>query len=532
MSAPIAISKRRLAKRTKRASGAVATTATTDDGPSVHDSFYVLFPQREAADTVQDEAAPAQEPFAFNDDDDDDNRSMDVDKAATNVAAAETGTDDALALVPPAASTTMTTPSVDAPPPPPTNDGAEHVDNTDAPIHDSVESALMSAEEASTESPDHTAVVPHATLPAVEMITSLVPSADDAMDQQQDSRSPNNKRPRQDDCSESDVSSDAHDTSTSTETIRDTAEHDHDDEPTVALPLKKRRRMLVPEDDSEANDNAAETVSTADGQRNTGDDGDRAELSDTAEESTVGEPRATNMDVYPSAVRQLGITRLATVIGYMTALVGGGHCQSFDVGTAGPSGRPALRTSRRLDCTDDGRRFVCGVDWHLYGSDSAIKCALPRESTVSGKGTAFDPYVATIRSAVATPAIVEPLYDDWAPSVFDQRLARPQDKIVLRFALTNRADRDKACAPLACLLDDGDATSAGLPPARQRVSVHMDAVWRRLAAHPPMFKAAAEYAEQYRSLVASSAAAAPRAVTTSSPASPLTAVSTPIAVSS
>ncbi|QBZ81699.1 Mycoplas LppA superfamily incomplete domain containing protein [Pandoravirus celtis] len=540
MSATTSTPKRRLAKRTKRASGAAATITT--ENLAAHDSFYVLFPQPDSTDTPEGQAANVQEPFAFNDGE----TSMEVDKDAPTPAIA-TGADDAVS-VPPAASTTMATSSPNTPLAAVNNDTedgepsspSEPVDGTDAPAHASSEPAPMLTEEPTEESATNNAV-PDTALPSDEAADSPPSSADDAMDQQeeQEPQPANNKRPRQDDQPERETFADGghDDVAKSTETNGDTAEAD--DESTVTLPLKKRRRMLVPEDDSEGNDNATEAVTTAPDRQHIvteGDDDnddDEAESSDIVEDSTVDKSFVTNMDDYPIAMRYLGITRLSTFIGYMLALVVGGHCRWLRMGPAGPSGRPALEISPRFDVTADGRRFVCGVDCRLYGGDSMIERALPHGSTVSGKGTAFDPYVATIKGAVAvTPEIVEPLYDDWAPSLFDQRLARPQDKIVLRFALADRADRDEACAPLACLLDDGDDTPSALPPAKQRVSVHLDAVWRRLAAHPHMFKAAAKHAEHYRSLVASAAATSSAATDASSPASPLTAVSTPIAASS
>ncbi|AJF96844.1 hypothetical protein TW95_gp0110 [Pandoravirus inopinatum] len=534
--------KRRLAKRTKRASG--AAVATTTENLAAHDSFYVLFPQPDSTDTPEGQAANVQEPFAFNDGE----TSMEVDKDAPTPAIA-TGADDAVSVLP-VPSTTMATTSPNMPLAAANNDtedgepssSSEPVDGTDAPAHASSEPAPMLTEEPTEESAVNN-TVPDTALPPAETAASPASSADDAMDQQQEPQPTNNKRPCQDDQPERETFADGghDDVAKSTETNGDTAEAD--DESTVTLPLKKRRRMLVPEDDSEGNDNATEAVTTApDRQRivaegDDDNDDDEAKPLDAAEDSTAGKPYVTNMDDYPIAMRYLGITRLSTLIGYMLALVVGGHCRWFRMGPAGPSGRPALEISPRFDVAADGRRFVCGVDCRLYGGDGMIERALPHGSTVSGKGTAFDPYVATIKGIVAvTPEIVEPLYDDWAPSLFDQRLARPQDKIVLRFALADRADRDEACVPLACLLDDGDDTPSALPLAKQRVSVHLDAVWRRLAAHPLMFKTAAKHAEHYRSLVASAAAtataASSAATSASSPASPLTAVSTPIAASS
>ncbi|BCU03039.1 hypothetical protein [Pandoravirus japonicus] len=521
----VALTKRRLAKRTKRGLAAVAAPSSEPSSATIGPADSVPV-QADSAAVPLEEAVPAQEPFAFNEE-----AHMEVAKDTPAVAATAVA-DDAAAATPSPATDGAQLPTEDAgakgllsPEPALDTDPTPHVTSETVEETTTIEPV--------TDAGGDSAVI--ATTPLAVAASSIpVPPADeDAMDQEaaqvEEDQTTNNKRPRGEEQSDDETPVDDQDTVESVESTAGVA--DDDNETGVALPLKKRRRMLVPEEEEGEDRNEESEATAAD------DAGDRQQPTDNAVGSEVAESTddagtedslgqeddyVTDMDDYRPAVRRLGVIRLFVLIEYMTALVGGGHCLSFDMGTAVPSSRPAIRATRRLGRTDDGRRFVCGVDWHLSGGDGMVERALPRGATRSGRGTAFDPYVATIKSAVATPEIVEPLYDDWAPCLFDQRLARPQDKIVLRFALSDRAERDAACEPLAWLLDDVDA--AALPPAGQRVAVHMDAVWRRLDAFPHAFDGAARHAGRYRSLMAPAVAPA------SSPALPLG--TAPIAASS
>lgn len=504
----VALTKRRLAKRTKRGLAAVAAPPPESSSATIDPADGV--PVRTDSVAVPlEKAVTAQEPFAFNE-----GARMEVVEDTPAVAVTAVA-DDATASAPspPIQSTDdAQLPTEDAgakelasPEPALDTDSAAHVPSET--VEETV--AIEPAADA-----DADGAILATSPPTVAALPTPLPPADDAMDREtaqvDQDQTPSNKRPRQEEEPAVETRADDQDTAESA-----AGAADPDDGIALALPARKRRRMLVPEEEGEVGNGQGETTVADDAgdlQQRTGNaaESEAAESTDDAgAEDSLGQEDyyATDMDDYRPAVRRLGIIRLFALVEYMTALVGGGHCLSFDMGTAVPSSRPAIRATRRLGRTDDGRRFVCGVDWHLSGGDGMVERALPRGATRSGRGTAFDPYVATIKSAVATPEIVEPLYDDWAPCLFDQRLARPQDKIVLRFALSDRADRDAACEPLAWLLDDVDA--AALPPAGQRVAVHMDAVWRRLDAFPHAFDGAARHAGRYRSLVASAVAPAP-----------------------
>lgn len=519
----VALTKRRLAKRTKRGLTAVAAPPPESSSATIDPADGVPV-QTDSVAVPLEEAVTAQEPFAFNEEVRmevvEDTPAVAVTAVADDVAASASSpptqsTDDAQLPTEDAGAKDLASPE-----PALDTDPAPHVPPKTVEETVAIEPAAGADDGAALAAP-----------PTVGAVDIPLPPADDAMDQEaaqvEEDQTTNNKRPRQEEQPDDETPVDDQDT---VESAADAAKPD-DDGTGLALPPKKRRRMLVPEEEGEDRDGEGETTAAgdaADCQQRMEDtaESEAAENTDDvdAEDSLGHEDYVTDMDDYRPAVRRLGIIDLFTLIEYMTALVGGGHCLSFDMGTAAPSSRPAIRASRRLGRTDDSRGFVCGVDWHLSGGEGMVERALPRGATRSGRGTAFDPYVATIKSAVATPEIVEPLYDDWAPCLFDQRLARPQDKIVLRFALSDRADRDAACAPLAWLLDDVDA--AVLPPAGQRAAVHMDAVWRRLHAFPKAFDEAARHAGRYRSLVASAVAPAPL------PALPLGAAPAPIAASS
>nr|UMO78245.1 hypothetical protein [Pandoravirus belohorizontensis] len=525
----VALTKRRLAKRTKRGLTAVAAPPPEPSSATIDPTDNAAMQTNSVAVPLE-ETVSAQEPFAFNEE-----AHMEV--AEDTDAVAATAADDGTASAP----SPPTRPTDDAQLPP-EDAGAtdlfstEPALDTDPAPHVPSETVEETVAIEPVADADDGSVAPAATPLAVAALPTLLPPIDDAMDQEaaqveEGDQTTNNKRPRQEEQPDADETrADDQDTAESAAVAAKP-----DDGTALASSTKKRRRMLVPEDEGEVGDGQDETTATA-----ADDAGDHQQRTDNAVESEAAADDAgdagaedsmgqeddyvTDMDDYRPAVRGLGVIRLSVLIEYMTALVGGGHCLSFDMGTAVPSSRPAIRATRRIGRTDDGRRFVCGVDWHLSGGDGMVERALPRGAARSGRGTAFDPYVAMIKSAVATPEIVEPLYDDWAPCLFDQRLARPQDKIVLRFALSDRAERDAACEPLAWLLDDVDA--AALPPAGQRVAVHMDAVWRRLHTSPRAFYGTARHARRYRSLVASAVAPA------SSPALPPGVAPAPIAASS
>jgi hypothetical protein len=309
-----------------------------------------------------------------------------------------------------------------------------------------------------------------------------------------------------------------------------------DEDRSSILPPKKRKRTMTP---AEARIEPPRSKLRADDQESTAaaavDDQVDKDDDRNDDDADVSVHHTTNMDDYKPAVRRLGIIRLFTFIEYMTALVARGACVSFDVGASATSPRHHFAATRRFGRGADGQRTFTGVDWHLSsGSNDVefVRRALARGSTVTGAGTLFDPFVATTSSTVAAPEIVEPLYDDWAAALVDQRLARPQDKVVLGFVLSASASDDEACKPLALLLDDDDDSMHTLPRAGQRVFVHMDALWRRWAARHDAFNGAAKCAGRYRSLVASPAALTCAAVTASLPTSPLSTASAHIITSS
>lgn len=200
------------------------------------------------------------------------------------------------------------------------------------------------------------------------------------------------------------------------------------------------------------------------------------------------EAAVAGIDCYKEATKRNGIKRLCVLIEYLTALVGCGHCASFEIGPETPSLKRVTFGAIR-----EGRARV--------GTVQRVARTARGGSVPPTKGTALQPFGTVVGSLVADPSTLQALYTDWAPALSGQRPSSARDCIVLRLALTRGADRRVACRPLARLLsdclDDADAQAA-LPAAGQRVSVRLDALWRRYLAHDDIIKKAALQAALYR----------------------------------
>ncbi|AVK77523.1 hypothetical protein pmac_cds_835 [Pandoravirus macleodensis] len=215
---------------------------------------------------------------------------------------------------------------------------------------------------------------------------------------------------------------------------------------------------------------------------------EQASLYDEKEAMRAYEASVAGIDCYKEATKRNGIKRLYILIEYLTALVGCGHCASFEIGPETPSLKRVTFGAVREGCVRVGT--VQRIGWSVRGG-----------SVPATKGTALQPFGTAVGSLVADPNTLHALYTDWAPALSGQRPSSMRDCIVLRFALTRGADRQVACRPLARLLDDcldGADAQAALPAARQRVSVRLDALWRRYLAHDDIIKKAALQAALYR----------------------------------
>ncbi|WBR14970.1 hypothetical protein pkur_cds_796 [Pandoravirus kuranda] len=194
------------------------------------------------------------------------------------------------------------------------------------------------------------------------------------------------------------------------------------------------------------------------------------------------------LDCYKEATKCNGLMRLYILIEYLTALVGCGHCVSFEIGPETPSLKRVTFSAMR-----EGRASVGTlqrVAWTVRGGSAPVT-----------KGTALRPFGTAVGSLVADPDTLRALYADWAPALNGRGTPTARNRIVLRLALTRNADRRVACRPLAWLMDDcrSDADAqAALPAGRQRVSVRLDALWRRYLAHDDTIKKAAVQAGLYR----------------------------------
>ncbi|AVK76512.1 hypothetical protein pneo_cds_905 [Pandoravirus neocaledonia] len=194
------------------------------------------------------------------------------------------------------------------------------------------------------------------------------------------------------------------------------------------------------------------------------------------------------LDCYREATKRNGLMRLYILIEYLTALVGCGHCASFEIGPETPSLKRVT-----FSAMGEGRASVGTlqrVAWTVRGGSVPVT-----------KGTALRPFGTAVGSLVADPDTLRALYADWAPALNGRGTPTARNRIVLRLVLTRNADRRVACRPLAWLMDDcrndADAQTA-LPAGRQRVSVRLDALWRRYLAHDDTIKKAAVQAGLYR----------------------------------
>lgn len=217
---------------------------------------------------------------------------------------------------------------------------------------------------------------------------------------------------------------------------------------------------------------------------------DEVDLCDEEAAMRAYEASVAGIDCYKEATKRNGVKRLYILIEYLTALVGCGHCASFEIGPETPSLKRVT-----LGAVRESRARV--------GTIQRVARTARGGSMPATKGTALQPFGVAVDTLVTDPAdTLHALYTDWAPALSGQRPSSMRgDSIVLRFALTRNADRQGACRPLAWLLDDclSDADAqAALPTARRRVSVRLDALWRRYIAHDDIVRKAARQAALYR----------------------------------
>nr|UDO47002.1 hypothetical protein [Pandoravirus massiliensis] len=265
----------------------------------------------------------------------------------------------------------------------------------------------------------------------------------------------------------------------------------------------------IPTESVDCDTHASDETTVDQGNRNVqhgediGYDDDEEEEAMRAYEASVAA-----FDCYMEATKHNGLKRLYVLIEYLKALVGGGHCASFEIGPETASLKHVTFGAMRKGRARAGA--LQPVEWTMRGGSVPVT-----------KGTTTRPFGITVDSLVASPGILHALYADWEPAPLGQRPSSARERITLRLAITRGADRSGACGALAWLLDDcltdADAQAA-LPPPGQRVSVHLGALWQRYLANDDIVKKAAVQAALYRCGMSR----VPRAFARSDGAAPIT----------